>query len=85
MPREGLGKKGPEEMKSAKTTVMAALVVVGALGAPAMAQPDLGAPPLYSEMDYFTADDWGMTVYSYVFDYTAPPPVEFGQALDPQR
>ena len=45
-----------------------AAVIIG-LGVPALAaNPDVGGVPVYTEDDYFSADDWGMTVYSYVFN-----------------
>jgi hypothetical protein len=60
-----------------------ALLGVCAVAVPAPAvPPDLGAEPLYSEEDVFAANDWGMTVYSYVFSDIFPPPDEFGQVLD---
>jgi hypothetical protein len=47
-------------------TVMAliAALPIGVL----VANPDIGGDPADTDMDYFTAGDWAMTVYSYVFD-----------------
>lgn len=52
--------------------VLATTVLIG--GAPVStmaANPDIGGDPIYTEQDYFTAGDWGMTAYSYVFDNTS--------------
>lgn len=62
---------------------MVALLGACAIAAPTQAEPpDLGATPLYAEEDVFTADQWGMMVYSYVFSDIYAPPQEFGQILD---
>ncbi|MDY7107886.1 MAG: hypothetical protein SYC29_04540 [Planctomycetota bacterium] len=63
--------------------LISALLMACALGVPAEAEPpDLGATPLYAEEDGFAADEWGMTVYSYVFSDIFAPPEEFGQVLE---
>jgi hypothetical protein len=70
-------------MKVTRFGLMSALVVACAVGVSAKADPpDLGATPLYAEEDAFSANGWGMTVYSYVFDDVFAPPDEFGQLLE---
>jgi len=69
-------------MKVTKDGLIVALSGVCAFIGSAWADPpDLGATPLYSEEDAFTADQWGMMVYSYIFSDVFAPPVEFGQIL----
>ena len=52
--------------------VLAAVIVAAGIPVTAVAQnPDIGGDPVYTEEDYFSAGDWGMTAYSYVFDGTS--------------
>ena len=52
--------------------VLAAVIVAAGIPVTAMAvNPDIGGDPVYTEEDYFSAGDWGMTAYSYVFDGTS--------------
>jgi len=49
--------------------IPAGLLFVVVLAAPVQAaNPDIGAAPVYAEQDYFSADGWAVTVYSYVYD-----------------
>jgi len=36
-----------------------------------LAIPVIGGDPIYTQEDYLFADDWGLTLYSYVFDTTS--------------
>jgi len=65
--------------------VLAAVITIG-LCVPALAvNPDVGGTPVYTEDDYFSADDWAMTVYSYVFNNSSAslPEIYPGFALNP--
>jgi len=35
------------------------------------AVPVIGGDPVHTEQDYFNSNDWGLTVYSYVYDETS--------------
>jgi hypothetical protein len=48
-------------------TALIAVVSIGVLAA----NPDIGGDPIHAEKDYFSAGDWGITAYSYVFDNTS--------------
>jgi len=48
--------------------------------------PSIGGDPVHTEEDYFSAGEWGMTAYSYVFDDTSasvPDLFEGFSGLDP--
>jgi hypothetical protein len=54
---------------SAIWVILPAMAFIAAVPVSALAaNPDIGGDPVYTEQDYFSAGDWGMTVYSYVFD-----------------
>jgi len=38
----------------------------------AIANPDIGGDPIHTESQYFSEGLWGLTVYSYVYDYSSP-------------
>jgi hypothetical protein len=62
--------------------VLAAIALIAAVSAGAFAHPDIGGDPIDTDKDYFSAGDWAMTVYSYVFDNNSDSlPGEF--ELDP--
>jgi len=53
----------------------AVVLITGAFVSALAANPDIGGDPIYTEQDYFSytagESDWGLTVYSYVYDYTS--------------
>ena len=52
--------------------VVAAAVLVVAFPLNVLAAPDLdGSDPIYTQTDIFSAGDWAVTVYSYVYDTTS--------------
>ncbi len=64
-------------MKVLGTTALA-LMISGT----ALAVPDIGGTPIYTEEDYFSDGlNWGMDVYSYVYDHNSDLPS--GYVLDP--
>ena len=65
-------------MSMSRSGLAGAALVVGALAASALAQPDIGGTPLHTEEDFFTGNDlWGMNVWSYVYDATTDLPAGF--------
>lgn len=49
--------------------ILPAIVLMMVAWAGALAgNPDIGGEPVHTEEDYFRGGEWGMTVYSYVFD-----------------
>jgi len=52
--------------------ILAAISFIAALPVSALAEvPDIGGDPVHTDQDYFSAGEWGMTAYSYVFDDTS--------------
>jgi len=65
--------------------IVAAVLLVVMLAAPLQAvNPDIGGTAVYTEQDYFSANGWGVTAYSYVYDSTggAAPEIYPGFALN---
>jgi hypothetical protein len=49
--------------------MLAVMALIAALPMGALvANPDIGGAPIDTDEDYFSAGDWAVTVYSYVFD-----------------
>ena len=66
------------------SVAMAAFAVCGLTVGTWADIPDIGGNPMHTEEDYLTDGSlWGVSLYSYVFDSTFVPPVEFGQDLQP--
>jgi len=66
--------------------VTAAIAFIAAISVSAWGNPVIGGDPIYEEEDYFSAGEWGMTAYSYVFDDTStsvPDLFEGFSGLDP--
>jgi len=58
-------------MKRLTVILAAAIVTAGTSINTLSANPDIGGDPIYTEKDYFSAGDWAMMVYSYVYDNTS--------------
>ncbi len=67
--------------------VVAAAILIAALPVNVLAQnPDIGGDAAYEDDVYFSAAEWGMTAYSYVYDDTStsvPDLFEGFSGLDP--
>ena len=66
--------------------ILGGVVFIASISSSVLAQnPDIGGTPAYTEQDYFSADDWGLTAYSYVYDDTSAflPDIYPGFALNP--
>ena len=67
--------------------VVAAAILIAALPVTVLAlNPDIGGDAVYEDDVYFSAGDWGMTAYSYVYDDTStsvPDLFEGFSGLDP--
>ena len=65
--------------------VLVASFTVGVLAV----NPDIGGDPIHTEMDYFAYtegnSDWGLTVYSYVYDSTSASLPDMGISLTPDK
>ena len=68
-------------MQLSRIAVIGTTVCACALAGNALAQPNIGGDPIFTDEVYFTADSWGMTAYSYVFDASVALPPGF--VLDP--
>lgn len=53
------------------TIVTAAIALIATLPLNVLAIPNIGGDPIHTEEDYFSAGEWGLTAYSYVFDDTS--------------
>jgi len=51
--------------------VTAAIAFIVAFPLNVLAIPNIGGDPIHTEEDYFSAGEWGLTAYSYVFDDTS--------------
>jgi hypothetical protein len=51
--------------------VTAAIAFIAAFPLNVLAIPNIGGDPIHTEEDYFSAGEWGLTAYSYVFDDTS--------------
>ena len=67
----------------------AVVLITGAFVSTLAAKPDIGGDPVYTEQDYFSytegESDWGLTVYSYVYDFTSSSLPDMGISLNPDE
>jgi len=51
--------------------ILAAIGFIVGVPTNVLANPSIGGDPVHTDQDYFSAGEWGMTAYSYVFDDTS--------------
>lgn len=70
-------------MKSLTAILVVVGILFGGVSSVLAVNPDIGGSAIHTEEDYFSFGDWGLTVYSYVYDSTSATLPVLGISLDP--
>ncbi len=70
-------------MRSFSVILVVIGIMFGGVSSVLAVNPDIGGAAIHTEEDYFASDDWGLTVYSYVYDSTSATLPDLGISLDP--
>jgi len=69
--------------------LVAAMALIVAVPVDVLAVPDIGGDPIHTQEDYFSYtegdSDWGLTVYSYVYDFASSSLPDMGISLNPDE
>ncbi len=68
-------------MRSLTVVLVVIGIMFGGVSSVFAVNPDIGGAAIHTEEDYFSYGDWGLTVYSYVYDSTSATLPDLGFSL----